>query len=76
LPLQNEKRQLETAMVVESRIQMKQKGLTRKSLGETEDSYVASEVWPFDRYMLMSVITLTLQPTAQAGFCRVRAWAY
>ena len=41
--LQNEKRQLETAMVVESRIQMKQKGLSKRSLGET-DSYVASEV--------------------------------
>ena len=63
-------------MVVESRIQMKQKGLNRKSLGETEDSYVASEVWPSDRYMLVSVITLTLQLTAQAGFCRVRSVAF
>ena len=63
-------------MVVESRIQMKQKGLNRKSLGETEDSYVPSEVWPSDRYMLVSVITLTLQPTAQAGFCRVRSVAF
>ena len=63
-------------MVVESRIQMKQKGLNRKSLGETEDSYVASEVWPSDRYMLVSVITLTLQPTAQAGFCLVRSVAF
>ena len=42
--LQNDKRQLETAMVVESRIAMKQKGLSKRSLGDTEDSYVASEV--------------------------------
>ena len=31
-------------MVVESRIAMKQKGLSKRSLGETEDSYLASEV--------------------------------
>ena len=42
--LQNEKGQLETAMVVESRIQMKQKGLSKRSMGESEDTYVASEV--------------------------------
>lgn len=42
--LQNDKRQLETAMVVESRLQMKQKGLSKRSLGDTEDSYLASEV--------------------------------
>ena len=43
---QNDKRQLETAMVVESRLQMKQKGLSKRSLGDTEDSYLASEVRP------------------------------
>ena len=42
--MQNEKGQLETAMVVESRIQMKQKGLSKRSMGESEDTYVASEV--------------------------------
>ena len=31
-------------MVVESRIQMKAKGLSKRSLGETDDSFVVSEV--------------------------------
>lgn len=43
--LQNDKRQLETAMVVESQIQMKQKGLSKRSMGD--ESLVASEVKSF-----------------------------
>ena len=42
--LQNEKRQLETAMVVESRMQMKAKGLSKHSVEGTDGSFVVSEV--------------------------------
>ncbi|CAK0773385.1 hypothetical protein CVIRNUC_004060 [Coccomyxa viridis] len=41
--LQNEKRQLETAMVVESRIQMKAKGLSKHSVEGTDGSFIVSE---------------------------------
>ena len=43
--LQNEKRQLETAMVVESRIRNK-RNVSRRSLADTQDGLEQSEVSP------------------------------
>ncbi len=46
---QNEKRQLETAMVVESRIHNKNRVSSRRSLGDTADAFDHSEVCPPNR---------------------------
>lgn len=43
--LQNDKRQLETAMVVESRIHNK-RNVSRRSLADTQDGLEQSEVGP------------------------------
>lgn len=44
--VQNDKRQLETAMVVESRISNKNRIVSRRSLGDTPDGMEQSEVCP------------------------------
>ena len=44
--LQNDKRHLETAMVVESRISNKNRTVSRRSLGDTTDGMEQSEVRP------------------------------
>lgn len=44
--VQNDKRQLETAMVVESRIRNKNRVPSRRSLGEAGDAFDLSEVRP------------------------------